>query len=281
MSQDMSRYFADNQANWDDRAGLHERSGYGIAELLASPTAVTVEVANDRQRLGDLSGQTVFHLQCHLGLDTISLVRLGAGRVVGLDLSGESLRRARSIAQRAGQVPEFVQANVYDARLAISGEADLVYTTVGVLCWLPDIQAWARVVASLLAPGGRLLLRDDHPVFMAVGDDVSGGLVLSEPYFQQELPMTWQDEGSYVPAAHDQAPLEHSRNHQWNHSVGQIVTALIEAGLVIDEVAETRTSAWCRWPELMEPCEQGWRLSDPVQREQLALQLVVRAHREP
>ena len=174
-------HFVDNRANWDDRATLHEASGYGIAELLASPTALTKDVTDDRERLGDLVDLDVIHLQCHLGLDTISLSRLGARRVVGLDLSPRSLERARELARRAGARIELVESNVYAAREAVTGDFDLVYTTLGVLCWLPDIDLWARVVARLLRPGGRLVLRDDHPVFMAVGDDTSQGLTLHEP----------------------------------------------------------------------------------------------------
>ncbi|WP_315501398.1 class I SAM-dependent methyltransferase [Actinomyces radicidentis] len=275
-----ARWFDDNRANWDDRAALHEASGYGIDRLLTAPDAISDEVAADVPYLGDLTGLDVIHLQCHLGTDTVSLTRLGARRVVGVDLSGESLRRARSLAERAGARLELVESNVYDARGAVTGDFDLVYTTVGVLCWLPDIEAWAQVVASMLRPGGRLHLRDDHPVFMAVGDDVSGGLTLHEPYFQQAEPMTWDDEGSYVATPDGAEPVRHTRNHQWNHGVGEILTALIKAGLVIDEVAEPRTSAWCRWSELMEPTDDGaWRFSDPAQRAQLPLQLLVRAHR--
>ena len=272
-------HFADNRANWDDRAALHEACGYGIAELLASPAALTKDVAADLGRLGDLTGLDVIHLQCHLGLDTISLARLGARRVVGLDLSPRSLERARDLARRAGARIELVESNVYAARGAVTGDFDLVYTTLGVLCWLPDVGAWARVVARLLRPGGRLVLRDDHPVFMAVGDDASHGLTLHEPYFQQDEPMTWENEGSYVEAPADAAPIAHTRNHQWNHAVGEILTALLGAGLVLEEVGETRVSAWRRWPELMEPCEGGYRFADPALREMLPLQLVVVARR--
>ena len=213
-------HFVDNRANWDDRATLHEASGYGIAELLASPTALTKDVTDDRERLGDLVDLDVIHLQCHLGLDTISLSRLGARRVVGLDLSPRSLERARELARRAGARIELVDSNVYAAREAVTGDFDLVYTTLGVLCWLPDVDLWARVVARLLRPGGRLVLRDDHPVFMAVGDDTSQGLTLHEPYFQQEEPMTWEKEDSYVEAPEGAAPITHTRSHQWNHAVG-------------------------------------------------------------
>ena len=144
---------------------------------------------------------------------------------------------------------------------------------------MPDVEAWASVIASLLCPGGRLLLRDDHPVLMAVGDDTAYGLTLHEPYFQQPEPMTWEDDGSYVAAPDGTPPIAHTRNHQWNHAVGEVLTALLRAGLVLDEVAESRVSAWCRWPDLMEPCREGYRLTDPVMREMLPLQLLVVARR--
>ena len=210
------RRFEDNRANWDDRAALHVASGYGIEELVADPALISPEVAQDRERLGDLTGRDVIHLQCHLGTDTVSLSRLGARRTVGVDLSPGSLSRAREIADRAGAGIEFVEANVYDAREAVTGDFDLVYTSIGVLCWLPDVAAWARVVASLLRPGGRFLIRDDHPMFMAVGDDVSDGLKIEQPYFQREQPMTWDQEGSYVPVPEGTPRMTHTVSHEWN-----------------------------------------------------------------
>ena len=275
---DSETWFRDNRANWDDRAALHEASGYGMRELVGDPHHLTPEVALDLERLGDLTGLDVVHLQCHLGTDTVSLARLGARRVVGVDLSPGSLRRARLLAERAGAEIEYVEANVYDAREAVDGAFDLVYTSIGVLCWLPDVTAWARVVASLLRPGGRFLLRDDHPMFMAVGEDVSSGLRLEQPYFQRDAPLTWQDDGSYIETPAGTDPIAHRTNHQWNHSIGEILTALLAAGLVLDSFEESPCSAWAPWPELMERTEDGrYRLREDPDR--LALQYVLTAHR--
>lgn len=266
----------DNRANWDDRSALHEAAGYGIPELVADPTAITEELAQDRDRLGDLTGLDVVHLQCHLGTETVGLARLGARRVVGLDLSPASVERARAIAARCGADIEYVASDVYAARAAITGDADLVYTSIGVLCWLPDIAAWAGVVASLLRPGGRLLLRDDHPVLMAVGEDVSDGLRLEQPYFERAEPMTWDDDHSYIETPGGTPPIAHGRNHQWNHAVGEIISAVLAAGLVLGGFEETRTSAWCPWPELMERDGATWRLRED--RDRLPLQFVLTAH---
>lgn len=272
-----AQHFADNRANWDDRAALHEASGYGIEELVADPDLITAEVRQDVERLGDLTGRDVIHLQCHLGTDTVSLKRLGAGRVVGVDLSPESLRRARSLAERADADIEFVEANVYDAREAVSGDFDLVYTSLGVLCWLPVIRDWARTIASLLRPGGRFLIRDDHPFYMTVGENTADGLRIEQPYFEREEPMTWDDAGSYIEAPEGAAAIAHGRNHQWNHALSEIVTALLEAGLVLDSFEEAMTSAWCPWPDLMVREGDGWRLREAPDR--LPLQFVITAHR--
>lgn len=267
-------WFSDNEKNWDDRANLHMVGDYcGLSRLLADPNAISAELALDIGRFGNLAGKQVMHLQCHVGTDTIGFARRGAARVVGLDLSETSLAHARAIADKAGVNVEYVHANVYDARQAVSGDFDLVYTSIGVLCWLPDVVQWARVIASLLKPGGTFFIRDDHPMFMAIGEDVSDGLKVEQPYFQLDTPMTWDDDSSYVDTPG--APrIAHTTNHQWNHSLGQIITALIDAGLVVDGVEEFTYSAWCPWPGLMEQGADGmWRLRE--QPERLPLQFAI------
>lgn len=277
-SPDSTTWFEDNRKNWDDRAAVHQASGYGIPELIDDPEAIPSTLAPDVDRLGDLRGAAVIHLQCHLGTDTVGLSRLGAARVVGVDLSGASIAHAREIAESCAADIEYVEANVYDARSAVEGSFDLVYTSIGVLCWLPDIDAWAGVVASLLSPGGRFFIRDDHPMFMTVGEDVSNGLRIEQPYFQRDTPLTWEDEGSYIEIAAEAPEITHTRNHQWNHSLGEIVTALVRAGLVIDALEEVPYSAWCPWPELMiDDEERGYRLRERPER--LPLQFVIEAHR--
>ncbi|ATG55372.1 methyltransferase [Brachybacterium ginsengisoli] len=270
-------WFEDNRANWDDRAALHVASGYGIDELIADPSRITPEVDQDRGRLGDLEGLDVLHLQCHLGTDTVSLSRLGPRRVVGVDLSPASLRIARDLAARAGAEIDYVESNVYDAREAVEGSFDLVYTSIGVLCWLPDVAGWARVVASMLRPGGRFLLRDDHPMFMAIGEDVSDGLRLEQPYFERPAPMTWDEPGSYVETPEGAPEFRHGRNHQWNHSIGEILTAVLGAGMVLDSFEETPFSAWTPWPELMVRESDRYRLREEPDR--VAMQYVLTAHR--
>lgn len=271
-------YFDDNRHNWNDRARLHEEAGYGIDKLLSDRDYITPEVEQDKDLIGDLTNKDVLHLQCHLGTDTISLARLGARRVLGLDLSDESLRRARNLAKKAGASIDFIEGNVYDAREVIVGDFDLIYTSLGVLCWLPDITAWGRVVASLLKSGGKFIIRDDHPMFMTIGEDVRDGFKIEQPYFEQSQPMTWEDEGSYIETDASLEKVKNTRNHQWNHALSEIIMALINAGLQIDLVSESQHAAWNIWPHLMEKYSDGsYRLKKHS--EVLPLQFLISAHK--
>ena len=174
----MDDSFALNQANWNERAALHAASpDYQVQLFIASPAHLSEVVRFDLPRLGDISGLRAVHLQCHIGTDTLSLARLGA-QMSGLDFSAASLEQARLLASSCGEQIEFVEASVYDAAKALGAQSfDLVYTGIGALNWLPQIDDWARNVAALLKPGGRLFLREAHPVLMALDEDCEDALL--------------------------------------------------------------------------------------------------------
>lgn len=258
-------YLAVNRANWDSRAAVHA-TDYGFARLVADPSALSGVVRFDAPRLGDLTGADVVHLQCHLGTDTLSLARLGAATVTGLDLSPASLAQARLLAAEAGADIRYVESPVYDAP-AVLGEArfDLVYTGIGALCWLPDIRRWAQVVAALLRPGGRLFVRDGHPVLNAViarqvADEhpdreqqpwitAPGGVspTLELSYFERAEPLIWRDENTYAGDGVVSSP----ESWEWNHGLGEIVTAVLDAGLVLTGLVEHDSVPWEAVPGAM------------------------------
>lgn len=236
-------YLDVNRANWDERAAAHAAStDYRVDALAADPAALSDVVRFDRPRLGDLTGLDVVHLQCHIGTDTLSLHRLG-GRVTGVDFSPTSLQQARRLAELAGADLDYVQSDVYAVpdRLA-PATFDLVYTGVGALCWLPDVRRWAEVVAGLLRPGGRLHVRDGHPVLNALADpDGTGALRLEYPYFEHPEPTVWDDGSTYVETDHE---FVHTVTHEWNHGLGEIVTALLDVGLEVTALLEHETVPW-------------------------------------
>ncbi len=258
----MDEYRETNRIWWDERAPAHAGpQGYGTVRYLDDPSHLSGAVRFDLPRLGDISGLRAVHLQCHIGTDTVSLSRLGAD-VTGLDFSGPALVEARRLADQAGADIRFVQAELYDALAVLEpGSFDLVYTGNGALCWLPDIRGWAAIVAGLLRPGGRLFIREAHPVTWALGDARPDGLLtLEHPYFERPEPEAFEDPGTYVET--DMA-LASSRNYSWNHGLGEIVTALMSAGMRLTMLEEHDSVGWQELPGQMERIDENeWRLID-------------------
>jgi len=251
-----------NRASWDERAPAHAASrDYGVDRFASDPGHLSDVVRFDLPLLGEVAGLRCVHLQCHIGTDTISLARLGAD-MTGLDFSPASLAQARRIASLAGAGVRFAEAEVYDAAGVLGPEPfDLVYTGVGALCWLPDIGRWARVVAGLLRPGGRLFIREGHPMLWALDDSRPDGLLAVEyPYFEREEAMVFDEGGTYVET---EAVFTHNRTHEWNHGLGEIITALMTAGLDLTGLVEHDSVPWDALPGQMEQIGGGeWRLAD-------------------
>jgi SAM-dependent methyltransferase len=251
-----------NRASWDERAPAHAASSdYAVDRFATDPGHLSEVVRFDLPLLGDIGGLRGVHLQCHIGTDTVSLARLGAD-MTGLDFSPASVTQARRIARLAGADVRFVEAEVYDAPVALGPEPfDLVYTGIGALCWLPDIARWARVVAGLLRPGGRLFIREGHPMLWALDDPRPDGLLAVEyPYFEREEAMVFDEGGTYVDT---DAVFTHNRTHEWNHGLGEIVTALMAAGMDLTGLVEHDSVPWDALPGQMERIGGGeWRLAD-------------------
>jgi SAM-dependent methyltransferase len=269
-------YLVINKANWDDRAPVHAASGdYGFDRFIAEPEFLSGVVRFDRARLGDLTGARGVHLQCHIGTDTLSLARLGA-RMSGLDLSSASLAEARKLAERTGADIDYHEATAYDAVDVFGTESfDLVYTGIGALCWLPDVARWARVVADLLRPGGRLFIRDGHPMLWAL-DETTEQPTLGYSYFEIEEPLVYSESGTYVET---DAVITHTVTHSWNHGLGEIVTALLAAGLKLTQFVEHDSVPWEALPGHMVRDDAGeWRLS--ANPERLAASYTIQAVKE-
>ena len=229
-----------NRLNWDERAPAHAASPfYHVASFAQDRNYLSHVVQFDVPRLGDIAGLHGVHLQCHIGTDTISLARLGA-RMTGLDFSPAALTEARRIAALAGAEVDFVQADVYDAVSVLGSEGlDLVYTGVGALCWLPDIRRWARTVADLLRPGGRLFIREFHPMVWTMDTERDDGLlVVVDPYFETAEPYVDEDDGTYVET---DSSFSHNMSHTWNHGLGEIIGALLDAGMELTAFEEHRS----------------------------------------
>ncbi len=255
-------YRAVNKANWNERAPAHAASpGYHLDEFRSDPAYLSHVVRFDLPLLGDVAGLRGVHLQCHIGTDTISLARLGA-RMAGLDFSPAAVAQAKALSDELGAGVEFVEADVYDAADVLpQGEFDLVFTGIGALNWIPSVARWAAVVDRLLKPGGRLFIREGHPVLWAladIGDD--GRLIIEFPYVERPEPTVWDEPGTYVET---DTEFEHTVTQEWNHGLGDIVTALLAQGLRLDALVEHDSVPWDPFPGHFDSLPNGeFRLKD-------------------
>ena len=247
----------DNEALWAAWTRIHEHSEFYDLDGFRRGG---VRLRGDEiAALGDVAGKTLLHLQCHFGIDTLSWARLGA-RVTGADFSEPAIELARRLAMEIGQ-PEarFVRSDLYDLPARLEGEFDIVYTSRGVLGWLPDIGRWARVVAHFVRPGGTFFINEIHPVAQAFENEGvgRGELRLAYPYWEHREPLTFEVHGSYADPTADAGDVV---EHGWDHGLGEIVTALVEAGLRIESLVEHPSLDWALDFLVQRPGEPGWWL---------------------
>lgn len=230
-----------NLANWEARVPLHVApGGYDLAGF-DDPQYLSSVVRYDLPRLGDIADLDVVHLQCHIGTDTVWLARLGPRSVTGLDFSPSAIAAARDLAVRTTAETLFVEGDVYDAVSTLGAECcDVVYTGIGAICWLPDIRRWAAVVAGLLRPGGRLFMREGHPMLDTLSDTRPDDLlVVHYPYFET-AGTAFTEESTYGGAGVVAAP----QGVSFNHGLGEVFTALTDAGLTVTALEEHREVPW-------------------------------------
>ena len=226
---------AANRALWDELTAIHERSAfYDVDGFLAGASSLG---AIELEELGgEVAGKRLLHLQCHFGLDTLSWARLGAV-VTGVDFSGRAVALARRLAAESGLGATFIESDVYVLPDVLHERFDVVFTSWGVLCWLPDLTRWARLIAGALQSGGVFYLLDFHPFLFALDDTSERPVLGLDSYFQRAEPHVWENDGSgsYAdPEATVNAPVQ----YEWDHPLGEIVSVLPDAGLAIEYLHE-------------------------------------------
>jgi len=254
----VDRYLRSNQAMWDVWTRHHVASPFYDVEGFKAGR-------RDRRRgldeletrlVGDVADRSLLHLQCHFGLDTLAWARRGAA-VTGVDFSGEAIAAAHALAAEVGVPATFVQSDVYELPERLGGAFDVVFSSHGVLCWLPDLAPWARVIAHFLRPGGRFCLIEGHPVPLLFDETRSDGdLRIAFPYFHPGEPLRCERRGSY--AAPD-ASFE-SVMYEWVHPLSEVVTALLAAGLRLESFEEYPYAAWAILPSMEERPDGTWQL---------------------
>lgn len=249
----MDKYIEANRKLWDTWTAVHIPSEFYDVEGFRQGACTLVQV--DREELGDVTGCRLLHLQCHFGLDTLSLARRGAV-VTGMDISPDASGQARTLAAECDLDARFVCCNLYDLPNHLDGEFDIVYTSGGVLAWLPDLKRWGEIIARYLRSGGAFHIREFHP-FVSIFDNEGdpGPPRLRYPYFHAPEPSRYEDSGSY---ADPDAPVG-VVSYEWEHPLGEVITALTDAGLRIEYVHEFPYSTYQAFPFLDQGEDGLWR----------------------
>lgn len=179
--------------------------------------------------LGYINGESILHLQCHFGQDSLCLSRMGA-KVVGIDLSPKAIQKAQELNEKLGLSAKFICCDVYETREHVNQKFDTVFTSFGTIGWLPDLDKWAQVIADSLKPGGRLIFVEFHPFVWMYDSDFKN---IEYSYFNRE-PIIENNEGTYADRT---APLADTEV-TWNHHLGDVLSAIIKAGLTITQFHE-------------------------------------------
>lgn len=253
----MDKYVKNNQQMWDQRAGVHVKSEfYDVAGFKAGKSSLN-PIEMD-EIAGEVAGRDLLHLQCHFGMDTLSLARLGAN-VTGVDFSGEAIKTARQLNEDLGMDARFIQSDIMTLEENLTGQFDIVFTSYGVLCWLPNIKRWAEVVAHFLKPGGIFFIAEMHPFGYVFNDEIEVPVLQAYyPYFYKPEPLSFAPEGTY---ADKNAEIFHP-SYEWQHSLGFIITSLIEAGLRIEYLHEFDYTVYQQFPFLVQGENQLYTLPE-------------------
>ena len=218
-------------------SGLYDVAGFKAGNSRLKPV--------EREELTGVQGKSLLHIQCHFGLDTLSWAREGA-IVTGVDFSEPALEAARGLADECGIEARFIHSDVYSVPQKLSEQFDIVFTSYGALCWLPDMHRWAEIVARFLKPGGAFYMVEFHPMSGVFADGPEAtDLTVHYPYFPTGDPVRTEDDGTY---ADREARVENRLNYSWPHPTSEVISALIDAGLRIEFFHEFPFTTEPLWP---------------------------------
>lgn len=231
-----------NRALWDELTPVHLRS-YGVERFLAGERWLPEQILKEVGSVKDLS---LLHLQCHFGLDTLAWAREGA-KVTGVDFSPIAIDAARELSERADIPARFICSDIYDLPQNLEETFDLVFTSIGVLCWLKDLDRWAKIIARFLKPGGVFYIMDGHPLLYTFDDE--GRWQFETAYFHNKEPYIWDDES---PDYMDPTYISKTPSYEWQWSVSDIINAVLDAGLRLEFFNEFHALSDPVYPEMIQ-----------------------------
>lgn len=243
------QHFEANRELWNQRTTVHKDSSfYDLPSFMKGKSSLTnIEL----QELGDIQGKKILHLQCHFGMDTLSLARMGAS-VTGIDLSDKAIDTARELNDQLGLNARFLCCNVYDLEAHLNEQFDIVFTTYGVIGWLPDLRPWARLIARYLKPGGFFYMAEFHPVVWMLDEDFKS---IKYYYHNREL-IEMESQGTYT----DRNANIKAKEYSWNHSISEVLNALLSQNLRLEFFNEFSYSPYNCFNNVVQGPDGNWRV---------------------
>ncbi len=247
--KDYSEYFDSNKHIWNQRTVVHKDSSFYDVDGFRKGKSVLNSI--ELGELGDVQNKKILHLQCHFGLDSLDLARRGAS-VTGVDMSDKAIEEAKKINDEVDLDAKFICSNVYDLKDNLDEKFDIVFTSYGVVGWLPDLSAWAEIIKHFLKPGGVFYIAEFHPVVWMFDDDFTR---IKYSYENQEL-IIIENEGTYT----DRAANIEGKEYSWNHSISEVINALITQGLKIEFFNEWMYSPYPCFRNIVEIEKGKWQV---------------------
>ncbi|MBK5212896.1 MAG: class I SAM-dependent methyltransferase [Flavobacteriaceae bacterium] len=248
---DFKKEFETNRKTWNTKVAIHAESEF--YDLKNSKKGKTSLNAYETKALGDISKRKLLHLQCHFGQDTLSFARMGA-KCTGNDISDKAIALAKQLNDELKLDAKFVCCNVLDTSQHITEKFDIVFTSYGTIGWLPDLKPWAKMISERLKPGGYFYIVEFHPIAWMFDYTVSTPVM---KYGYQQKGVIYEEyQGTYA----DKNSKMMSKEYGWNHSLGEVISSLSEAGLYIEYLKEHPASPYDIFPGLVKNDEGMFEL---------------------
>jgi len=234
--------FEQNRRSWNELTPLHAASSfYDIDSFKEGKTSLNhIEI----KEIGDIKGKKLLHLQCHFGMDTLSLARQGA-EVVGIDISDTSVQKATELSNELNIPAKFIRLNIYDIESVLDEKFDIVFTSYGAINWLNDLDKWAKIINRYLKPNGMFYMVEFHPFIYTLNDNSE----IVESYFKSK-PLETVVENSYTD--NSEVFNQNLKHVEWHHSLSEVLNSLISNGLSIEFLNEFPYQVHNCFPNLTE-----------------------------
>lgn len=241
MSKDFQHYFQTNKETWNQKVSVHVQGDF--YEMEAFKKGKSTLHSYELNALGDVTEKSLLHLQCHFGQDTFSWSRMGA-KCTGVDLSSAGIELANQLNKELHLDAKFVCCNVLDTSKHIEEQFDIIFTSYGVIGWLTDLKPWGQIIAERLKPGGTFYMVEFHPIAWMF--DYTQEVPEMKYGYHQKQVIYEEYKGTYGNENSDMI----SKEYAWNHGLGEVVSALSEAGLTIEFLREHDASPYNIFPNL-------------------------------